>query len=184
MEETIPEADLGPLIKKRDQKAWHTLYKMSFNKLQRYAMRFVYDWSEAEDIVQDAFLYLWSYPERYDEKQSVLHYLLGIIRNKCLNYLRALDIQSKHQDKIIEAMLFSSIEDPEVDEDIIERLNSVLDSLPEKQRQVLLMHVVEKKKISEIAEKMNVAETTVKTHFQRALETLRSNLKFILFFCA
>ena len=44
--------------------------------------------------------------------------MLGIIRNNCLNYLRDLEIQGKHQDKIIEAMLFSGIEDPEIDEDI------------------------------------------------------------------
>ena len=98
-----------------------------------------------------------------------------------MNYLRDLDIQYKHQDKIIEAMLFSSIEDPEIDEDIHARLKYILDLLPEKQREVLLLHIVEKKKVREIAEQMNISEATVKTHFQRALAQLRSNLKFILF---
>ncbi len=78
-------------------------------------------------------------------------------------------------------MLFSTIEDPEIDEDIHERLEYILNSLPEKQREVLLLHVVEKKKVREIAEEMDIAETTVKTHFQRALSILRNNLKFILF---
>ena len=48
-------------------------------------------------------------------------------------------------------MLFSSIEDPEIDEDIHERLEYILNTLPEKQREVLLLHVVEKKKVREIA---------------------------------
>lgn len=74
-------------------------------------------------------------------------------------------------------MLFSSVEDPEIDEDIHERLKYILESLPEKQREVLLLHVVEKKKVREIAEQMDIAETTVKTHFQRALAILRNNLK-------
>ena len=77
---------------------------------------------------------LWSHPERYNETQPVFYYLLGIVKNNCLNYLRSLNIQYKHQDKIIEAMLFSSIEDPEIDEDIHERLEYILNSLPEKQR--------------------------------------------------
>ena len=94
-------------------------------------MRYLYDWDDAEDLVQDAFLSLWSHPERYNETQPVFYYLLGIVKNNCLNYLRSLNIQYKHQDKIIEAMLFSSIEDPEIDEDIHERLEYILNTLPE-----------------------------------------------------
>lgn len=178
---SIGEDKLGSRIKKRDLDAFHELYKISFLPLQHYAMRYLYDWKQAEDVVQDAFLSLWSHPEKYDDQQPVFNYLLGIIRNNCLNYLRDLDIQCKHQDKIIEAMLFSCIEDPEIDEDIHERLKAVLDTLPEKQREVVLLHIVEKKKIKEIATQMDIAETTVKTHFKRAMAILRNNLKFVLF---
>lgn len=144
-------------------------------------MRYLYDWKQAEDLVQDAFLSLWSRVEKYDEKQPVFYYLLGIVKNNCMNYLRSLDIQYKHQDKIIEAMLFSNIADPEIDQDIHDRLNYILNILPEKQREVLLLHVVEKKKISEIAEQLEIGETTVKTHYKRAMTLLRKNLKFVLF---
>lgn len=173
--------ELGNQIKKRNPAAFHQLYDTSFSRLQHYAMRYLYDWKEAENLVQDAFLSLWSNPERYDDNHSVFYYLLGIVRNACLNYLRDLNIQYKHQDKIIEAMLFSNIEDPEIDEDLHKRLNLVLESLPDKQREVLLLHIVEKKKISEIANQLDIAETTVKTHFKRALFTLRNHLKIILF---
>ena len=180
MDKNTGKDELGYRIKKRDLEAFHELYKTSFLPLQHYAMRYLYDWKEAEDMVQDAFLALWSNLNRYDEKQSVFYYLLGIIKNNCMNYLRNLDIQYKHQDKIIEAMLFSNIEDPDFDEDIHERLNYILNLLPEKQRKVVLLHIVEKKKIREIAEQMDIAETTVKTHFKRAMTILRNNLKFIL----
>lgn len=139
------KSNLGLRIKKRSD-AFHELYKTSFLPLQHYAMRYLYDWKQAEDLVQDAFLSLWDHLERYDEKQPVFYYMLGIIRNNCLNYLRDLEIQGKHQDKIIEAMLFSGIEDPEIDEDIHERLKTILDTLPEKQKEVVLLHIVEKKR--------------------------------------
>ena len=164
------KSNLGLRIKKRDLDAFHELYKTSFLPLQHYAMRYLYDWKQAEDLVQDAFLSLWDHLERYDEKQPVFYYMLGIIRNNCLNYLRDL-----------EAMLFSGIEDPEIDEDIHERLKTILDTLPEKQKEVVLLHIVEKKKIKEIATQMDIAETTVKTHFKRAMAILRNNLKLVLF---
>ena len=181
IEQYIEKSNLGLRIKKRDLDAFHELYKTSFLPLQHYAMRYLYDWKQAEDLVQDAFLSLWDHLERYDENQPVFCYMLGIIRNNCLNYLRNLEIQGKHQDKIIEAMLFSGIEDPEIDEDIHERLKTILDTLPEKQKEVVLLHIVEKKKIKEIATQMDIAETTVKTHFKRAMAILRNNLKLVLF---
>ena len=42
-------------------------------------------------------------------------------------------------------------------------------------------YLFEKKKIKEIATQMDIAETTVKTHFKRAMAILRNNLKLVLF---
>ena len=55
MDQFTVQDDLGHLIKKHDQEAFHELYRTSFNKLQQYAMRYLYDWDDAEDLVQDAF---------------------------------------------------------------------------------------------------------------------------------
>ena len=90
IEQYIEKSNLGLRIKKRDLDAFHELYKTSFLPLQHYAMRYLYDWKQAEDLVQDAFLSLWDHLERYDEKQPVFYYMLGIILNNCLNYLRYL----------------------------------------------------------------------------------------------
>ena len=69
----------------------------------------------------------------------------------------------------------------DIHKDIHERLKTILDTLPEKQKEVVLLHIVEKKKIKEIATQMDIAETTVKTHFKRAMAILRNNLKLVLF---
>lgn len=55
IEQYIEKSNLGLRIKKRDLDAFHELYKTSFLPLQHYAMRYLYDWKQAEDLVQDAF---------------------------------------------------------------------------------------------------------------------------------
>ena len=61
------------------------------------------------------------------------------------------------------------------------RLRRALAELPERGRAILLEHVLHGKKIKVIAEEMNVAESTVKTHLKRVMQILRSRLCFILF---
>ena len=78
-------------------------------------------------------------------------------------------------------MFFSNIVDEEPDEALHRRLNEILSQLPEKQKEVLLKHVVERKTIPDIAKELNIAESSVKTHYKRAISVLRKNLCFILF---
>ncbi len=167
-------------LKRGETEAFHVIYRKHFAALRAYAMRYVYDKDMAEDIVQDAFLCLWENLNKYDPQKEVLPYLLTIVKNSGLNYLRSLKIKDNHQDKIVEALLFANIEDAELDEGVKKRLESVLELLPDKGYQALIAHIVEHKKVSEIAKEMQVAESTIKTHLKRAMKVLRRNLLFIL----
>lgn len=180
--------DLNIRLRNKDIKAFRTVYNNGFNNLQRFAMRYVYDWQEAENIVQDAYFWLWDNIQTFDIKKNVYSYLLGIVKHRCLNHLRTLDIQDRHRDKIIEALLYSGINnnfdnylDDNFDEDIKERLYKVLDNIDGKQKEVLKFRFAENMSISQIAKEMSVSDETVKTHLKRVMKTLRENLTFILF---
>ncbi len=167
-------------LKHGDTEAFHAIYRKHFAALRAYARRYVYDAAVAEDIVQDAFLSLWTHLDRYDPQKEVLPYLLTITRNNSLNYLKKLKIKDSHRDKMIEALLFANIEEPGLDEEVKKRLEAVLAQLPEKDYRALIAHIIEYKKVSEIAEEMQVAESTVKTHLKRAMKVLRKRLLLIL----
>lgn len=172
---------LGEQVKLRDKEAFRVLYQACFANLQQYAMRYLYDWHEAENLVQEAFFSLWKHLDRYDANLNIVSYLLAIVKNNCLLYIRDLKIQDNHKDKVVEALLFSNLKDEEPDQFLVARLNEVLSQLPEKQKTVLLKHVVENKTMPQIAAELAVAESTVKTHYKRAIAILRANLRFIIF---
>lgn len=173
--------EIGKRIKEGDHEAFHILYRCYFERYARYALRYTCDVEEATDLVQNAFFSLWENRSQYDENKNVFLYLLIIVKNNCLNYLRSIKIKDSHGDKIVEAMLFSGIDDEGVDSDIRTRLYEILQELPEKGRFVLLEHIVEGKKVKDIASEMKIAESTVKTHLKRSLKYLREHLAFILF---
>ena len=167
-------------LKHRDTEAFHVIYRKHFAALRAYAQRYVYDVAVAEDIVQDVFLSLWTNLHKYDPQKEVFPYLLTITRNNSLNYLKRLKIKDSHRDKVIEALLFANIEESGLDEEVKKRLEAVLAQLPEKDYRALIAHIIEYKKVSEIAEEMQVAESTVKTHLKRAMKVLRKQLLLIL----
>lgn len=168
-------------IKGRDEEAFRKLYQDCFHMLEQYAMRYVYNWVEAKDIVQESFFSFWENISHYDESRNPVGYLLGVVKNKCANHLRLLHIHDSHRDKIIEALLFSSVDDQSIDPEIEQRLNHVLSIISDKQMEVLRRHVLEGETIANIAHGMGISESTAKTHYSRAMHILRRNLKMILF---
>ena len=155
-------------IKKRDKEAFRYLYEYYFAKMVLFAESYLYDEEEARDLVQDLFFHLWNHAGTVQVATSVKAYLFTSVRNRCLNAIRDRKIRDEHNNKLFEAQLFSGTEDMVIDEEVHRRLQEALDSLPDKCR--------EGKKNKEIAEQLNIAETTVKTQVQRAYRMLRERL--------
>lgn len=167
-------------IKKHDKETFRFLYEYYFTKIVLFAESYLYDEEEARDLVQDLFFHLWDHSEALHVTTSIKSYLFTSVRNRCLNILRDRKIRDEHNNKLFEAQLFSGTEDVVIDEEIQQRLQEALDSLPDKCREIILLKVVEGKKNKEIANQLNIAETTVKTQVQRAYRMLREKLIPIL----
>lgn len=169
-------------LQKRDREAFRYLYEQYFVKMSLFAESYVYDEEEAHDLVQDLFFHIWDHALTLKITTSFKAYLFTSLRNRCLNVLRDRKIRDEHNDKLFEAQLFSGTEDVVIDERVQRQLQEALDSLPEKCREIILLKVVEGKKNKEIAEQLNIAETTVKTQVQRAYRMLRDRMVPIFLF--
>ena len=62
------------------------------------------------------------------------------------------------------------------------KIRKLLGELPDMQRQVLELSVMEGLKYKEVAERLNIAEGTVHTHIKRAYKYIKSHLIFLLAF--
>ncbi len=161
--------------------AFRTLFKIYYAPLVRHAYRFVQDIQIAEDIVSDIFLKIWEKRSELNIKKSATAYLYSMVRNHALNYLKR---------NRIELTDFSTLDliIPESDsiEEIVQRnelkthLEKAIIELPERTREVFIMHRYDHLKYSEIAEILNIKEGTVETHMVRALRYLRKRLAFLL----
>ncbi|MBN2776839.1 MAG: RNA polymerase sigma-70 factor [Bacteroidales bacterium] len=163
-------------IKAGSKTEFDTLFRFYYEDLCRFAVFLSCSAEDAEEIVQDVFYKLWVKRQSIEIKISAKAYLFTAVRNTVYNIHKHEKIKKKY---IEETRLENSIVDPEesnANEEIYKRIDSVIDLMPEKRREVFRLSKVEGLKYKEIAEKLNISTKTVENHMGEALKFLRANL--------
>lgn len=149
------------------------------NRLFRLALRITLDHAEAEDIVEDTLLRVWSKREEMEEVENLEAYCLTICRNLALDRSAKKDAQNVSLD----AQPYDTVDlspDPQAQMEQAERLEIVwriFATLPERQRTILQLRDIEGKSVRETADIMQMSEANVKVMLHRARQLLRQRLQ-------
>lgn len=164
------ESKLVRLCKKGDAKAQFKLYKLYSTGMYNIAIRMTNDQGTAEDVLQDAFIKAFSEIKKLHNEKAFGGWLKRIVINRCLDVLRNKRIVFTDME-IIHGKHLEIIDEVEESFDP-EWLHHFIKKLPEGARQILVMRALEGYKHAEIAEKMNISESTAKTQYFRAKQLL------------
>ena len=134
--------------------------------LFRYAFFRVGNRADAEDIVQDAFLKAASVPAAIKNPKA---YLFRTVTNGCIDSL-------KRKSKLLpieQQMTAPSQSDEFEAQQEQQRIAQLLGRLPDKQAEVIRLHIHANLKFTEIAEVLEIPATTVKSRFTSGIERLK-----------
>lgn len=162
--------------KRLDILSFDELFRLHAGEMRRFVSSYVNDDEVARDIVHDVFINIWEHRENLDSSYSLKSYLFTLSKNHALNYLKHLRMIAMNEQELAEALLEAG-DELEQQERRIARLEIKLAELPEKQRIVVEMCVVEGKSYQEVADNMGISLNTVKTHLARAMKFLRDELR-------
>jgi RNA polymerase sigma factor (sigma-70 family) len=139
-----------------------------------FAKRYVSDFHEAEDIVQDSFADLFVYKDRYNSKYSFKTYLFSIIRNKAINvYKKRRNIDPEQY----EGYAKSNPENDYLLSEMKDMVNTKLKVLHTDYQQALYLYEYENMSYKDIAVIMNKNLSKVKILIYRARKRLRTALE-------
>lgn len=156
------------------EQAFRTFFETHYPVMVGFAMNYVVDKDQAEELVQEVFVNVWSKAGTIRIKSSPRAFLYTATRNACLNFL-------KHQ-KVEQAYIGQAIQDAgshgdQVEyEELVVRLKHALEKVPEKCREIFEMNRFEGKRYKEIAEELNLSLKTVENQMGKALKILRREL--------
>ena len=154
------------------------VFKTYFKPLTAFAFKFVKDTDDAKSIVHDVFMKLWEKRDNIDMSKSVKSYLFTSVNNRSLNFIRD-HKKFTHEEFILESQHDEhwEVSDELSAIDIQQKVDTTLNNISPKAKEVFLMSRNEGLKYREIAEKLSISIKTVETHMSTALKELRKNLK-------
>jgi RNA polymerase sigma-70 factor (ECF subfamily) len=162
-----------------DKKSFQLLFNKLYSIMCLFAMKFLHDYDDSEDMVQEVFITLWNQREKFDSNEQIKAFLYLSVRNKCLNFL---DHQVVKQ-KFIAASLINKEELTEelvLEAEVIQNINIAINKLSGQRKQIIIL-TMQGLKNGEIALKMNISINTVKLQKKIAYRQLREKLEPSLF---
>ena len=174
-------------IGRRDQSAFSALYDRLNGPLYSLAMKMLGDSADAQDALQDVFLQIWSRARTYDpEQSSVFSWAVLLTRSRVIDRLRARDRRLRvvvgftAENKVAEATDASTVEsvaDTANKKDEAAHVRSLLNNLPEDQRQAIELAFFGHRTHHEIAAQLGQPLGTVKARIRRGLLKLREQFR-------
>ena len=159
--------------------AFQTRILPAKNKLFRFAQRLLGNTEEAQDVVQEVFIKVWNGREQMNDIQNWEAWCMRLTKNLSLDRLRAQ--QRRSSDSIENNVNISNdsltpYQSAEQQESM-KHISQFINTLPEKQRQIIHLRDVEGYSYNEICDMLELDMNSVKVNLFRARNAVRE--KFV-----
>ena len=166
-------------IKEGDIRTFEKVFRQYYTPLCMYAFAITGRKDISEEIVQDVFYNIWKEKEKIQILSSVKNYLYGAVKNHSLRYHEHLMVQERHREHVQgninqetdlspqELLEYKELEDV---------VNNILNKLPERRMQIFLMHRIDGKKYTEIADFYSISVKTVEAEMTKTYRALKQGI--------
>lgn len=169
--------ELAKAIRDGDKDAFKRFFDLHYNALVRYLNSLKCDKELAEDLVQNAFLYIWEHRDSITITKSLKAYLFKIAYSKWINASQRLSKQEQFDHVHEEVVTAEHTEDQIHHNELHAMVLKLLNGLPEKRQQVFRFCFLEEFTYKETAEIMGISVNTVENHMQKAFSEMRLGLQ-------
>lgn len=153
------------------------------DKMYRYALSILKDPGVAHDVVQDCLVKIWQNRKKLPEIKSIDSWVMRITRNQCYDWVKV-NRFSLTAERNIERDDLGLHETVQADQETLANdqegwLDKVLETLPQKQKEIYHLREVEELTYQEIAEVLSLNLGEVKINLFRTREKIRETFKKI-----
>ena len=158
--------------------AFELLVKKYEQKIYWLIRRYVNSHSDADDLMQEVFIKVWKGLINFREDSQLYTWLFRITYNECINFHRKnkqqlhVDIDDANESEFID----HTSDNPLTGEQIQRKLQSAIDTLPEKQKMVFHLKYYQEMKYEEMSELLGTSVGALKASFHIAVKKIEQYL--------
>ena len=147
------------------------------NNLFRFALRLMRNREEAEDVVQEVMLKIWSMRFDLRKYESVEALMMTITRNQCLDRLK----MKKNKAVSLVFDVGENVDDNPYRyserRDMVKTVMNIVDRLPEQQRTIIQLRDVEAYSFEEMTEITGFDQNYIRVNLSRARKKIRETIE-------
>ncbi|MDO8951255.1 MAG: RNA polymerase sigma-70 factor, partial [Draconibacterium sp.] len=161
-----------------DQTAFELLFRFYYPGLVTFVAHIISDRDEAEEIVQDFFVNLWTVRKNIQKPTSLKSYFFVSVKNRAFNYLKKEQIREKTFAQLKELVEKDFLYQPDlfVESELQQQITKAMEKLPERTREVFMLSRFMVISNDVIATQLELSKRTVETQISNALKILREEL--------
>lgn len=174
----ITDNSLVARLRNDNKDAFRSLYDRYGKKIYYFSLRYLGNKEEAEDLVQTVFTNIWINRKMLDESREIRSYIFQSAANFVYNIIKKRSVRARFAETKVREGEPSSDEPFEavVAHDLQETLNSIIEGLPDQQKEVFRLSRTAHLTNEEIGQKLGISVRTVENHLYRALKYIRKKL--------
>jgi RNA polymerase sigma-70 factor (ECF subfamily) len=172
------EHDLIRGLKNGSHRAFDDIYRLYARRLYAFCLSFTKSREEAEEIVQDVFVKLWTNRSSIRQDETLRPLLFIIARHQLINAYRS-GLNHPMYEEYVNCREAISTDDAHRRleyEEFLHRFHAALNRLPLTRQQVVRLSKIDGLSNKEIAEMLSLSEQTVKNQLSLGLKALRDIL--------
>lgn len=165
-------------LDKIDETEFARIFELFRTNVKGYAYYLLENMDDAEDVMQELFIRLWTKRASLKVNGDLGTYLISATHNLCINKLKKNKSYALRKQKYAEDVAPESTLQPSVDKDseLTMLVKQSLENVPPKSRKAFEMIFFRQMSYKEAAAQAGVSEATLKTQVQNVLKSIRPKL--------
>ncbi|GGH24500.1 DNA-directed RNA polymerase sigma-70 factor [Dyadobacter endophyticus] len=158
--------------------AFEEIHRRYFGRLYAHAFKMLGNAADAQDVVQDVFITLWTKGTAIQLHTGLAGYLYTAVRNRVLNLIEQDKTYRHHLSALARFLDETPVQGSNAaDEELLFSLfEAEIDKLPRKMKEVFELRRQGDLSYSEIADQLSLSDHTVKKQIGNAIKLLRDRL--------
>lgn len=176
----ISENEELKLLRNASMQSFENLYHRYSGKLYNFVMKVSKgDSYIAEELVQRTFIKVWENRTHIDPDKSFISYLCTIAKNMLLNEYEHQTVQFIYQEYVKANVIDEDRStEKEVEKNLLEEyIDKLAEELPPKRREIFILSKKDGLSNKEIAQQLQIAESTIETQLSKAFAFMRSQIQ-------